>query len=35
MTRQLGAWAAEELGRRVPHGARQEGTVIDVEILDD
>jgi uncharacterized protein (DUF697 family) len=33
MTRQLGGWAAEELGRRVPQGAREDATVIDVEIL--
>jgi len=33
MTRQLGGWAAEELGRRVPHGARADASVIDVEIL--
>lgn len=34
MTRQLGGWAAEELGRRVPHGAREDDTVIDVDILE-
>lgn len=34
MTRQLGGWAAEELGRRVPQSVREQGEVIDVEILD-
>ena len=32
MTRQLGAWAATELGRRVPQGS-DHAEVIDVEIL--
>jgi hypothetical protein len=32
MTRQLGAWAATELGRRVPQGSAH-AEVIDVEIL--
>jgi uncharacterized protein (DUF697 family) len=33
MTRHLGGWAADELGRRVPQGAREDGSVIDVEIV--
>ena len=33
LTRQLGGWAAAELGSRVPHSCSEDVTVIDVDIL--